>query len=199
MRLLVAALVIVLAGCARHLAPPPPPVSSGPSYVELEAGWHVRVITPMLKSGGFPLKIADRQEAGNMIALRAGDDFLGYETAAYAVEARKDGGVRVALTGVDLNRDGAITHPAKSVAPRLRMPTRFRRVRLLYMRKVSNADHAMAVLAAPDSQRLAALTHRVQTSPATCRNNRNEYCEWIPAGVAVRPEYFKGSDWIPAR
>ena len=199
MRQIVAALAIVLAGCARHLAPPPP-VASGPSFVELEAGWRVRVITPMLKSGGFPLKIADRQEAGNMIALRAGDDFLGYETAAYAVEVRKGGGVRVALTGVDLNRDGAITHPAKSVAPRLRMPTRFRRVRLLYMRKVSNADHAMAVLAAPDSPGLAALTRRVEASPATaCRNNRNEYCEWVPAGVAVRPEYRKGADWIPAR
>ena len=71
-----AALVIVLAGCARHLVPPPP-VSSGPSYVELEAGWRVRVITPMLKSGGFPLKIADRQEEGSMIAPRACDDFLG--------------------------------------------------------------------------------------------------------------------------
>ena len=154
----------------------------------------------MLKSGGFLLKIADQPEEGNTIALRAGDDFLGYETATYAVEARKDGGVRVALTGVDLNRDGAITHPAKSVAPRLRMPNRFRRVRLLYMRKVSNADHAMAVLAAPDSPGLAALTRRVEASPATaCRNNRNEYCEWIPAGVAVRPEYRQGADWIPAR
>jgi hypothetical protein len=64
-----------------------------------------------------------------------------------------------------------------------------RHVRLLYMQKVSQADHNMAVLAATDRQRLQALTQRVQAAPeAECRGNRNEYCEWIPAGVAVRAE-----------
>jgi hypothetical protein len=158
------------------------------------------VITPKLKSGGFLLKKVERQESGNTITLRAGDEFLGYETALYGVEARKDGGIRVALTGVDFDRDGTITHSAKSFAPRFRMPGRFRRVRLLYMQKVSDADHAMAVLAAPDSPRLAALTQRVQASPDIgCRNSRNEYCEWIPAGVAVRAERAKGDGWAPVR
>ena len=57
----------------------------------------------------------------------------------------------------------------------------------------------MAVLAAVDSPRLAALTRRVQAAPSTeCRVSRNEYCEWIPAGVAVRAEKPRGADWVPA-
>ena len=80
------------------------------------------------------------------------------------------------------------------------MPGRFLRVRLLCLQKVSDADHAMAVLAAPDSPRLAVLTRSVQASPETaCRTNRGQYCEWIPAGVAVRPERPNGSNWVPAR
>ena len=54
--------------------------------------------------------------------------------------------------GAAFNREGAITHSAKSFGPRLPMPGRFGRVRLLCLQKVSDADHAMAVLAAPDLQ-----------------------------------------------
>lgn len=191
---------VLLAGCAkRHPAPPPPaPVLRGPSFAELEAGWRVRVVTPLLKSGGFLLKATEQQEEGNTITLRAGDEFQGYETAIYGVGAHKKGGVQIALTEVTLNRNGQLTHPAKSFAPRLRQPARLRHVRLLYMLKVSDADHNMAVLAAADSARLAALTQSVQAAPATaCRVSRNEYCEWIPAGVAVRAERPRGADWVP--
>lgn len=202
MRFVTATLLVILGGCARHPPPPPPApaASRGPSYVDLEAGWRVVVITPMLRFGGFQLKKVEQQESGKTITLRAGDEFLGYETATYAVDAREDGGVQVALTAVDYNRNGAITPAIKSFAPRLRMPYRFRRVRLLYMQKVSDADHAMAVLAAPDPAQLAVLTRSVQASPKTaCRANRNEYCEWIPAGVAVRPERPVNRGWVPAR
>jgi hypothetical protein len=196
--LLVAA--VLLAGCAkRHPVPlPPAPVVRGPAFAELEAGWRVRVVTPLLKSGGFLLKATEQQEEGNTITLRAGDEFQGYETAIYGVGAHKKGGVQIALTEVTMNRNGQLTHPAKSFAPRLRQPARLRHVRLLYMLKVSDADHNMAVLAAADSVRLAALTQRVQAAPATeCRVSRNEYCEWIPAGVAVRAERQRGAAWVP--
>jgi hypothetical protein len=160
----------------------------------------VLVITPKLKSGGFQLKKNQQQELGNTITMKADDDFLGYETATYGVMLHKNGGVRIALSGVDFNRNGDVTAAPKSFAPRLRMPARFRRIRLLYMQKVSDADHAMAVLAAPDPSRLATLTAEVQTLPETaCRISRNEYCEWIPAGVAVRPERLIDQVWKPVR
>jgi hypothetical protein len=196
-----ALLIAFLGGCAhRHPLPPPPPAPGGPSFVDLEAGWRVRVITAKLKSGGFLMKTTEQKEEGNNITLRAGDEFLGYETATYSVTARKDAGIRVALAAVEFNQNGAITPTPKSFAPRMPIPGRFRRVRLLYMQKVSDADHAMAVLAARDLPRLQLLTRSVQASPETaCRSNRNEYCEWIPAGVALRPERPVNQGWAPAR
>ncbi|MBI2688719.1 MAG: hypothetical protein HYX27_20650 [Acidobacteria bacterium] len=201
MRWLLAGMAVVMAGCAHKArAPlPPAPTFRGPSFVELQPGWRVRVITPVLKSGGFILKTEEQQEQGNTITLRMGDEFLGYETAIYSVGKHKRGGVEIALTEVAMNRSGQLTHAAKSIAPRIRKPDRLRHVRLLYTLRVSDADHNMAVLAAADSQRLAALTQRVQASPATaCVNNRNEYCEWVPAGVAMRAEKPNGTGWAPA-
>lgn len=55
MRAGVAALALAaLGGCATHrLAPRPSPIARGPAYVDLEAGWRVRVVTPILRSGRF--------------------------------------------------------------------------------------------------------------------------------------------------
>lgn len=44
----------------------------GPTFVELEAGWRVRVITPKLKSGGFLLEKAEQQKWGNPITFGGG-------------------------------------------------------------------------------------------------------------------------------
>jgi hypothetical protein len=198
MRCGLALLLVVLGGCAaRRLPPPPPPPKiSGPSFVDLQTGWRVQVVTPLLKSGGYLLKAAEQTEEGNTITLRVGDEFQGYETALYAVGKER----RIRLTEVTLNQGGTLTHPAKSRAPRLRVPGRMRHVRLLYTLKVSDADHNMAVLAARDEARLGALTAAVQGNPAGgCRSNRNEYCEWIPAGVAVKAERPDGAAWVPVR
>jgi hypothetical protein len=196
MRLL-AAIAVLLCGCApRRLPPPDPPRIAGPSFVELEPGWRVQVVTPILKSGGFLLQSASQQEEGNTITLRAGDDFQGYETAIYAFSATR----KVLLTEVTRNHAGQITHPPKPLHRRLRVPARLRHIRLLFTLKVSDADHNMAILAATDPARLQALTQKVQATPAAaCRNSRHEYCEWIPAGIAVRPERPNGTAWAPAR
>lgn len=182
-------LLAVLTGCVRLPLPQPPPPPGGPTHLDLEAGWRVRVITAKLKSGGFLLKKTEEKQEGGTITMRAGDEFLGYETATYNVDPRKDGGIRIALAAVEFNHNGAITQSSKSFAPRMAIPVRFRRIRLLYMQKASNADHAMAVLAARGSDLLEVLTAAVRARPETaCRTNRHEYCEWIPAGVAVRAE-----------
>lgn len=192
---------LALAGCAAKRLPPPPPAPvRAPTHVGLEPGWRVKVITPVLRSGGFLLKSDEQHEDGNTITVRVGDEFLGYETAIHALRKGKRGGVRVAPAEVTLNKSGQLTHPPKPFAPRLRVPGRLEFVHLLFMQAASDADHNMAVLAATDGARLAELTERVQASPATaCRSSRKEYCEWVPAGVAVRAERPQGADWVPAR
>ena len=182
MRLLLAG-VILLAGCARHAPLPPAPVRA--PYTDLKPGQRVTVVTPILKSGGFLVRSAGTQVDGRTITMQAGDDFLGYETAVYQLDARS----RVRLLEASVSKGGVVTPQAKSIAPRLNVPERMRYVRLLYTLRVSAADHNMAVLAAADAKRLIALTERVQSDPAgACRSSAKEYCEWVPAGVAVRPD-----------
>lgn len=160
----------------------------------------MRVVTPKLKSGGFLIKPVEQKEEGANITLRVTDEFLGYETATYDVLPVKDGGVKIVTGEVEFNRDGAITKTQKSFAPRMAVPGRFKRVELLYMQKVSNSDHATAILAARNAEELDLLTRNVLAQPDTyCRMSRKEYCEWIPAGVAIRPEKLLNEKWVPAR
>jgi len=69
---------------------------------------------------------------------------------------------------------------------------------------VSEADHDMAVAAARDMDALDGLTRRVQANPAdACRTEPGAFCAWIPAGIAVVPQFPKkinGTiEWVPAR
>ena len=199
-RLLLVVSFAMIFGCARNPVPEPPPLPRGPAFVNLEAGWRVRVVTPKLKSGGFLMKTAEQKAEGATITLRATDEFLGYETATYNVLPVNDGGVRVVPGEVEFNQGGATARSLKSFAPRMSVPGRFRHVRLVYMQKVSDADHATGIVAARNRIELDLLTRRLLADPGTdCRISRQEYCEWIPAGVAIRPERLVNEKWIPAR
>lgn len=97
-------------------------------------------------------------------------------------------------------RGDAVSRATRSIAPRFRLPGRMRNVRLLFMQMASDADHAMAVLAADGPERLQSLTQRVQDSPvAGCHGGRRDHCEWIPAGVAVVAEKPGSAGWAPVR
>jgi len=200
-RPLLALAVLLIAGCTKKppVPLPPAPVVRGPAYLDLQAGWRVRVVTPILKSGGFLLKSPEQKEEGSTITIHTGDEFQGYETTHYAVKAHKSGGVQVKVEEVLISRDGKTIHGYKPFAPRFRGPGRLRHVRLLYMLRASTADHNMAILAAADATRLADLTRRVQADPShACVRTRADYCEWVPPGVAVRPERPNGAAWVPA-
>ena len=86
---------LLAAGCRTARVPiaantPKPAVGT---YVDLEPGWRLRVITPLVAGGGYALKTAPAQEQGNTITLKTGADFLGSETAT-SVRANQVGGVR---------------------------------------------------------------------------------------------------------
>jgi hypothetical protein len=187
MRLLLAG-AILLAGCARH-APLPPAPARAP-YTDLKPGQRVTVVTPILKSGGFLVRSAESKVeaapgAGLNVTMKMDEDFQGYETAVYQLDARS----RVRLLEASVSKGGVVTPQTKSIAPRLNVPAKMRYVRLLYTLRVSAADHNMAVLAAANAKRLTSLTERVQSDPAgACRSSAKEYCEWVPAGIAVRPD-----------
>src|ERR1035438_2363086 len=137
------ALASLLAACtARHTHAPVAAVQPiGPSYIDLEPGWRLRVVTPILKSGGYRLKPTGETSGGNTVTLSVGDDFLGYEVAYYAVKARNG----VEFVSAETTRDGRTTPQPQPVAHLFQLPRGVRHVRLIYLVRVSQADHDMAV------------------------------------------------------
>ena len=137
---------------------------------------------------------------GSRITLSVGDDFLGYEVAYYAVRARNG----VAFVSAETVRDGHTTRQTQPVARLFQLPRGVRHLRLIYLVRISQADHDMAVAAAKDRNALEALTRRVQANPAdACHDEPDASCAWIPAGIAVVPEFPErvdgATEWVPAR
>ena len=207
MRLTLCAVFLVfLVGCVRksiRSSTPAPVADTQNSYVDLQPGWRLRVIVPLTKSGSF--KVAPTQEStvGNAITFRVGDDFIGYETAYYAVQGRGRTGVRIAFVAAEDTKNG-VTHaqPVPSVQL-FQLPHEVKYVRLIYVTRKSQSDHEMAVLAAKNQVVLDSLTAQVQENPALCRDTHQGSCSWIPTGIAVRPEVRKNDGgveaWMPVR
>lgn len=210
---------IVLLGCrgpsSRTTIPPPPSIAPaepeapsagrdlGPDHLDLEPGWRLRVITPLLRSGGYELRTTTQQTDANTFTITVDDDFLGYETAFYAVEPRRGGGVRIDFRSAEVTyEDQTIRRPRPQVRL-FQLPRGARFVRLVWLIRASDADHDMAIVAADNMQDLALLTGEVRTSPTNaCQSSSRGFCRWIPAGIAVRPEkpprMGSGEDWAPA-
>lgn len=195
------ALVCLLIGCAARAPRPPgaPANPVAPNFIDLQPGWRLRVVTPILKSGGYVLKLGSQSAGGSDLTLKAGDDFLGYEVAYYAVKSHG-----VDFVAAETIRNGQAAPQTQPVARLFQLPHGMRHVRLIYLVRVSHADHDMAVAAAKDMAGLNALTERVEADPAGgCQSAQNAYCAWIPAGIAVVPQLQRKKDgadeWAPAR
>ncbi len=217
MRKLVAAVCLALLGpltsCAVRTRPASAgsakPVVSAPApqpgtYIDLQPDWRVRVVIPILKSGGYVPKELATETVGQTVTVDTGGDFLGYEIAYYIVQRRRGGGVRIEFASAESTRNGVTARETKSIAPLFQLPSSARYVRLIYLIRVSQVDHDMAVVAARDIGSLNALTLRVQAKPGeVCRDGRDEFCSWVPQGIAVRLEVernFEGvTTWTPAR
>src|ERR1039458_2046011 len=170
-RTLCLALASVLTGCAARNARAPASAVQpiGPSYIDLEPGWRLRVaaggrprlVTPIRNAGGYRLKPTGQTVSGGTVTLSVGDDFLGYEVAYYAVKARNG----VEFVSAETTRDGRTTPQPQPVAHLFQLPHGVRHVRLIYLVRVSQADHDMAVAAAKDMDAVEALTRRVEANP----------------------------------
>jgi hypothetical protein len=154
-----------------------------------------------MKSGRYTPAFTEQQTAGNVISLKASADFLGYETAHYAVTAQSRDGVWVQFRSAGVTKDGVTVPEAQAPAILSMPPRRMKYARLLYLLRVSESDHDMALLAAHRKEILNDETRRVQADPAACRSDAGIFCVWIPKGVAVRAEKLQSGNgqWVPAR
>ena len=199
------AVLAILTGCSGRIlkktAVATNPASHHRDYIDLQAGWRLRVVTPLGKAGDYRLTFKEKETSGNMVTM-ATDDFKGYEVAYYAVESRSGGGVKIRFLSAELIQAGKSAPLSQSVLPLFVLPRRSRFVRLVYLTRAGDIDHQMAVIASQRPGDADALTRAVQANPKEgCDKRGDHHCAWIPLGVAVRPELERAADgvWIPVR
>jgi hypothetical protein len=111
--------------------------------------------------------------------------------------------VRVEFDSAEVTKEGKTQPQPQSIAPLFQVARRPNYLRLIYLIRISQADHNMAVVTARRLDALDALTRQVQTNPADgCKVGQRASCVWIPDGIAVRAEVLKTVDgvekWVDA-
>jgi len=196
-------LFLALTGCANHNLRTPLRSETSAidlGYLDLQPGWRLRVVTPILKSGGY--RVQSLQPIGaNSGDLRAGPDFIGYESDYYEI-TRSGAGVRVEFGSAETVKDGRTTRQPHPLVALFDLPANILYIRLIYLVRVSEADHDMAIVGGDDPETLDQLTSALQTHPDTkCAPDSHSYCLWVPAGIAVRPEEWRATNgkkqWAP--
>jgi hypothetical protein len=184
-------LVMLTAACLTHKPLPvetAQPVSEMEKpYIDLEPGRTLRVIVPLLQSGGFLPHLTGEQTEGNTITLSS-EEVIGYTTSDYSIEGKKDGKVRLELASTEETREGkTVPNAARRTLP-FALPQRPGHIRLLYLIKYSEADHGTAILASERLDTLNAFTPRLIEKPSLCSQGGDVSCSWIPPGVGIRTE-----------
>lgn len=213
-------IAILTASCAPHRVPLPTEASPPHSWhwIDLRAGWRVRVVTPITKSGKFLVKAgtppvahepsgsarSPQHAPGTVVNnFKAGKNLIGYEVSFYSVKPRRGGGVRVTFRSARAIFGGKKVGQPHPDLPLFRLPRNDRFVRILHLARGSHGDHDSAILAASSREQLEVLTKNVEVHPSACSKSAESLCSWEPAGVAVIPEHKKKSrggnrQWTPA-
>ena len=196
----VLAVITALNGCANHQPDRQPPPVGNLRYLDIQPGWRILVVAPILKSGGYRMQLEETQNQNGIINLRTGADFEGYQTDYYRVRASNSFLTISFRSGAIRRNDGSHSSASRPLVPLFGVPTDTKYVRLLFLTRSSDRDHDQAILAASSAAQLEQLTSQVEADPTqNCKSNLATTCSWVPAGVAVRPEKKQGRAWAPAR
>lgn len=169
-------------------APAPGSLVTSNSFVDLKAGDKLRILVPLLKSGGYVVKLAQPPPANPGTIVLKADDLEGYELVHYAVEAHTNGKVRLHFTAAEVIKDGKTVDRPNHLEVPFPLPSKSEYVRLIYLVRSSRSDHDMAIVASVQRPALDELTTHVQQNPETCRSTAAASCTWVPLGISVRPE-----------
>lgn len=181
-------ILLLQTACLRRTPNQPPTARAAFSteYVDLRPDWTVQVVIPILRSGGYLVPSVVRSAAKDG-EVKTGDDFLGYERDYYAVRPRRGDGIQLRFSYAEVWEKGK-THKRQSARINLfEEAARFRHLRLVYLTRLSEADHNMAIVASDEPAALDELT-RLVTRKAECRSSQQGSCRWVPEGIAVTPE-----------
>lgn len=193
---------IVLASRIAELLPADPraastllhPGAAIAGYVDVGPEHRLKVVGPILREGAQPgasaLGSPETSVSGGKatIEMRASKDFVGYETAWFAIQpvAGKPG-ARIAFLSADDNIDGKQSRAGKPRLDYFQFAPDAAFYRLFYLTRISRADHDIAVLAAPTKVDLEERTASFAADPAICTTTAHGWCVLIPRESAVVP------------
>ena len=196
-------MILCFAGCHRSAPKWPQSTFTDRSYVDLQPGWRLKVVVPVIESGGYKVRTEGIHNNDGTVSLRMEPGLLGYETDYFEVNAA--GGVNppVSFTLAEFTSiDHKKTTKPKPVISLFSLPDNLGYARLLFLTRVSENDHDQAILAASSLATLDALTSKVESNPSPhCTTQPESVCLWIPEGIAVQPEKRDPKNnkvWIPA-
>jgi hypothetical protein len=134
--------------------------------------------------------LTEEKANGNNLAMHAAD-LIGYTSSTYSVVGKRHE-VRLKWMSAERVENGK-PNPLDH-APELPflLPPKTAHVRLVFLVRVSAADHNMAIVAAKRTEELDAFTVQLIQDPSICRSQQRTFCSWVPSGVAVQPEAAAG-------
>lgn len=199
---LVAGCLLLTACPHKSLVQPTPSIHNlgETDYVDLQIGWRIRVITPVMSSGGYIVPMTAKVE-GNAITVTTGKEFLGYQTDFYDVRSSSDGMMKVKFIYGEAVVQGKKT---KRAQPALQLPPQTLDkgfFRLVYLTRVSQHDHDMVLLASTHKDSLHDLTNSIVANVLNnCGVSKDSSCTEIPKGVGfiVEEEVRKNgqTQWV---
>jgi hypothetical protein len=139
---------------ARNTAQPQP----DRDYVDLQSGWRVKVVTPILRSGRFVVGAQALEQN------KVGADFVGYEISRYSVRPHRGGGVFIRFSSAEAVRDGKPSKESQPLVSLFDLPEDRAFVRLFFLTRVSKADHDQGILAASSQEKLDQATRNLKRS-----------------------------------
>jgi hypothetical protein len=200
---LIQVLLVFLVGCHHSNPPTLPPNLMNGHYIDLQPGWRLKVVVPILESGAYKVKTEESVSSGGTVNMHAEDGFKGYETDLYSVNAASDGQSVIALQSAEFTAINQKKEKReKAVVSLFDLPPSVAYVRLLFLTRASEEEHDEAILGASSSSVLEELTQKVEdNSERNCASSQWSHCSWVPAGIAVQVERrdpSKRNAWVPA-
>lgn len=181
-------LLVMAVGCSRPtVSVPASPQAArlNRSYIDLEPGMSVQIIVPLTKSGDGRVSFV-AETNGNTISGIA-KDLIGYSTSNYTVTGKPDR-ARLQFISRQESRNGKTSEVGDPAQLPFRLPEKPAHIRLVFLVRVSESDHNMAILASKRLDALDTFTKRLMGDPETCKSEGEVSCSWVPTGVAVRAE-----------
>ena len=180
---------LLLTGCGpQRPAHPNPPNIGELGYLDLKAGWRLRVVVPIVRTGGYIVPMITKLE-GHTISVTAGKDFVGYETDYYDVQSSIGSAVTIKFRHAEAVVQGKKSKPKQPALALFDLPPHDGFIRIVYLIRASRHDHDMVVLTSTDENVLRDLTVKTMSNGRdACQTSNRTTCVQIPAGVAVIPE-----------